>query len=231
MRPKTRWPSNNVSRCHEARPISQNYAMACQKRAATHQDGTENIDNASAPPERSERRQKRIRKQRPRSPVQRRDLASWKGARPISKQQDGTVAALPTHQVTVRTGTTHGKAPLRTHHGTASPVTGQRNNNIRSAKPNSPKIRRGITTLRFSRSPPKLGNRRQDATTGAGRKMVAQPRPAPAKTHEQRKLPAANACSAAHVQCRQDFAIWRDSSETVRQPGQRGASVVLANQQ
>ncbi len=57
------------------------------------------------------------------------------------------MAALPTHQVTVRIGTTHRKAPLRTHHGTASQVTGQRNNNIRSAKPNSPKIRRGIVMM------------------------------------------------------------------------------------
>ncbi len=119
--------------------------MARQKRAATHQVGTENMDNASALPERSERQQKRTRNQRPRSLVQRRDLTRWKGARPINKQPDGTVAALPTHQVTVRTGTTHGKAPLRTHHGTASQVTGQRNNTIRSAKPNSPKIRHGIT--------------------------------------------------------------------------------------
>ena len=92
IRRKTCWFSNNASRCHEARPISQNYALARQKRAATHQVGTENMDNASALPERSERQQKRTRNQRPRSLVQRRDLTRWKGARPINKQPDGTVA-------------------------------------------------------------------------------------------------------------------------------------------
>ena len=68
IRPTTCWSSHHDSKSHEAKPVSQNYAMACQKRAATHQDGTENIDNASALPERSERQQKRTRNQRPSKP-------------------------------------------------------------------------------------------------------------------------------------------------------------------
>ena len=39
-----------------------------------------------------------------------------------------------------------------------------------------------LSALRFSRSPTWLGERHQDAMTGAGRKIVAQLRLAPAKT-------------------------------------------------
>jgi len=53
-----------------------------------------------------------------------------------------------------------------------------------------------LTTLRFSRSPSSHGITHQDATTGAGRTMVAQPRPAPARTPQNTKLAAANACYA-----------------------------------
>ncbi len=77
----------------------------------------------------------RIKRPRPKSPEQRQPTR-WKGARPNSPASKKKRPALPTHQVTIRIGTTQCQAPLRTTHGTTPPVAG-----IQSQEPDDKPIR------------------------------------------------------------------------------------------
>ncbi len=134
-------------------PTRQNLSRHSCSASGWNQTGTTHQTRNGAP---------RIKWPRPKSPEQRQP-PRWKGARPNSPASKEKRPALPTHQVTIRIGTTHRQAPLRTTHGTTPPVAGIQSQEpdaqTNSSSPRNTARSNDFAFQRRPKQPPKTPNR------------------------------------------------------------------------